>query len=254
MDQRVYITQSPRAVANSASETLLRLSKQAAAEGRPFRVALSGGSTPKLLYRMLASDTAIFRRDIPWGKIDFFFGDERWVPHNDPESNYKLANDELFTPLGIAPDRVYPVPTEGLTPEEAASQYAATLRRVFGTKEGKIPVFDLVFLGMGDDGHTASLFPHTAALDESEKLVTANYVPKLSADRITLSAPVLNAAADTIFMVAGPGKASALKQVLEGEYDPEQYPSQLLRNSLGSVTWLVDEAAAADLDGSYPQV
>ena len=251
LDPRIYIKQSAQGVAYTAAEALVRLSKRARAEGAPFRLALSGGSTPKLLYQLLTSETNIFRREIPWDIIEFFFGDERWVPHSSPESNYKLANDELFSKLGIREDHIFPVPTEGLEPDEAAEQYEQSLMSVFGQGEGDYPRFDLIYLGMGDDGHTASLFPHTQALHVEDSLVTANYVPKLSTNRITLTAPVLNTAANTIFMVAGASKAPALKEVLQGEYNPEEYPSQLLRNSLGNVVWLVDKEAAAQLEGDY---
>lgn len=242
------IEESPSALAADASEMFVRLAKEVTDAGKPFRVALSGGSTPKLLYGLLASDT--FRHEVPWGRIEFFFGDERWVPPTSKESNYKLANDNLFKPLHISPDSIFPMPTEGMEPQEAAAQYEATLRRVFGLKEGDIPVFDMIFLGMGDDGHTASLFPHTAALSEKTRLVVANYVDKLDAWRITLTAPVLNAATEVLLMVGGEGKAAALKEVLQGPYNPDEYPSQLLKDATAHVTWLVDQAAASQLDRS----
>ncbi|MBF6614868.1 MAG: 6-phosphogluconolactonase [Chloroflexi bacterium] len=246
---KVYVDESPAAVAADTAEMFVRLSQQAASAGAPFRVALSGGSTPRLLYGLLASET--FRGDVPWNAIQFFFGDERFVPHTSKDSNYKLANDELFTRLNIKSDSVFPIPTEGISPDEAADQYQATLRQVFRTQDGEVPRFDLIFLGMGDEGHTASLFPHTAVLHEKERLADATYVEKLAADRITLTPVVLNAAAEIILMVTGEGKAQALEQVLEGEYNPDEYPSQLLRNAQGTVTWQVDRAAAAQLKDHY---
>ena len=182
-----------------------------------------------------------------WDGIHFFFGDERWVPHTHRDSNYKLAKDELFSKVEVNPENVYPIPTEGLSPDEAAAQYETTLREVFGTSEGEVPQFDLIFLGIGPDGHTASLFPQTDVLNEKEKLVAATYVEKLTSHRITLTSIVLNAAAEVVFMVVGADKAPALKEVLTGEYDPEEYPSQLLRHAQGNVTWLVDAAAASQL-------
>src|SRR3954466_14842477 len=167
----VRIAESPPAVAADAAELFTQRSQQAASEGRFYRVALSGGSTPRLLYGLLASDT--FQGEIPWGNIQFFFGDERWVPHNHRESNYKMARDELFKKIAREPAGIFPIPTEGLTPEEAAERYEATLREEFRVKEGETPAFDLVFLGMGDDGHCASLFPHTPALHERKRLVVA---------------------------------------------------------------------------------
>jgi len=247
----VYIKQGANAVALDAAAATLRLARQAVAAGLPFRVALSGGSTPRLLYRLLASEP--FSAEMPWDSMQFFLGDERWVPPTHEESNFKLANDELFSKVSVASSNIFPVPTEGITPDEAATQYEATLRQTFDVADGDVPSFDLIFLGMGDDGHTASLFPHTGAVSEQQRVVAAPYVEKLGAHRITLTPPVLTSAANVIFMVAGQGKAAALREVLEGEYNPEKYPSQLLRNAIGRVVWLVDTEAASELKEHYPQ-
>jgi 6-phosphogluconolactonase len=241
----VYIEESLPAVAADAAETFVRLSQEVQAMGRPFRVALSGGSTPRLLYGLLASDT--FRSEVRWGGIQFFFGDERWVPHTHRDSNYKLAKDELFSKVDVYSENIFPMPTEGLSPDEAAAQYDATLRDVFSIGEGEVPRFDLIFLGIGPDGHTASLFPGTEVLREQEKLVAATYIEKLAAHRITLTSVVLNAASEVVFMVVGADKAPALSEVLKGDYNPDEYPSQLLRDAQGHVTWLVDAAAASQL-------
>ena len=242
----VRIEDDANRVAARSAEIFARLVEESAAEEHPFRVALSGGSTPKLLYQLLASEE--YRDRVAWDRVEFFFGDERWVPQTDKDSNFKLANDYLFQPLGIEASRVFPMPTEGVEPPGAAEQYESVIRRTFSLASREMPRFDLIFLGMGDDGHTASLFPHTAALREYSKQVAANYVEKLNTWRITLTAPVLNAAGHVLFMVAGESKAPALKQVLEGEYNPEEYPSQFLREASGHVTWLVDRAAAAQLE------
>ncbi|HEX8230452.1 MAG TPA: 6-phosphogluconolactonase [Chloroflexia bacterium] len=242
----VRIEDDANGVAAHAADIFTQLAEEVAAQGRTFRVALSGGSTPKLLYQLLTSEE--YRERVAWAGVEFFFGDERWVPHTDKDSNYKLANDYLFEPLGIDDGKVFPMPTEDVEPQEAAEQYEADIRRVFSLASREMPRFDLIFLGMGDDGHTASLFPHTTALRDYDKLVAANHVEKLDTWRITLTYPVLNAAENVLFMVAGESKAPALKQVLEGEYDPEEYPSQLLREASGHVTWLVDKAAAAQLE------
>ena len=249
VENHVYIKQSPVGIAYTAAEAFVRLTRQGAADGRLFYVALSGGSTPKLLYDLLVND---FRDEVPWTIVRFFFGDERWVPHTDLESNFKLANDHLFKPLNIPHANVYPIPTSG-DPDSAASHYGTTIRTAFGLKEGEVPRFDLLFLGMGEDGHTASLFPNTAIVHEDDLLIAATYVEKLSAHRITLTPLALTNAAHTIFMVAGAGKAQALLQVLEGEYNPDEYPAQLLQNSLGKVVWLVDKEAASLLEGKYPE-
>lgn len=241
----VQIEDDARGVATQAARLFAEQAEKASAARRPIRVALSGGSTPRLMYEILASDE--YRR-LSWHWIEFFFGDERWVPRDHQDSNYKLAYDYLLRPLGDVIGPVFPVPTSIAEPEEAARQYEATIRRTFDTQEDKVPRFDLIFLGMGEDGHTASLFPHTAALQERSKLVTANHVDKLNTWRITLTAPVLNAAKQVLVMVAGEGKAPTLKQVLEGEYNPQEYPSQLLRQAEGKVMWLVDRAAAKLLE------
>jgi 6-phosphogluconolactonase len=248
----VRIGESPPALAADAAELFMQRTQQAASGGKLFRVALSGGSTPRLLYGLLASDT--FQGEIPWGNIQFFFGDERWVPHSHRDSNYKMARDELFKKITHGRAGIFPIPTEGLTPEAAAEQYEATLREEFGVEGDKIPAFDLIFLGMGDDGHTASLFPHTPALQEREKLVVPNYVEKLSAQRITLTAPVLQAANEVVFLVTGESKAPALQEVLEGKYNPEEYPAQLLRDAEGQVIWFVDRPAASQLKFKYREV
>jgi 6-phosphogluconolactonase len=252
MEQHVYIHQTTEAVARSAAEAFVRLTRQAASVGAPFRVALSGGSTPKLLYQLLVSDE--FRSEVPWDAVDFFFGDERWVPPDDPASNYKLANDELFVPLNISTTSVFPMPTVGLTPDEAAAVYEGAIRSEFDLSQDEAPRFDLIFLGMGDEGHTASLFPHPTVLHENDRLVSATYVDKLQANRVTFTPITINAAREVILMIGGAGKSTALKQVLEGEDNPDEFPAQLLRNALGHVTWLVDKDAASDLEGDYPQI
>lgn len=246
---QVYIDESPVAVAADAAEMFSRLAQQAIEAHGIFRVALSGGSTPKLLYGLLASDT--LRGEVAWEAVQFFFGDERWVPHTHRDSNYKLAKDELFSKVDVDPRNIFPMPTENLTPDEAAAQYETLLKETFKPQAGEVPRFDLIFLGMGDDGHTASLFPHTAVIHEQHKLVAAHYVEKLGTPRITLTPPVLNSAAQVLFLVTGDSKASALREVLEGEYNPDEYPSQLLRNAQGQVTWHLDKAAAGMLQKQY---
>ena len=242
----LHVLDGPEEIASEAARRFCSLARIKAEAGDIFRVALSGGSTPKMLYKLLTSGD--FKDTVPWDSIQFFFGDERWVPHSHPDSNYKLANDELFAKVSISPDNIFPIPTEDLSPEQAAQLYEITLKRAF--QEEGIPLFDLIFLGMGDDGHTASLFPHTDALREGKKLVASPYVEKLKSHRITLTPPVLLAADRVLFMVAGKGKAPALREVLQGEYNFEQYPSQLLRNAMGQVTWLVDKAATSNLESA----
>ncbi len=247
----IRVEESPPALAADVTELFVRLAQRATASGGLFRVALSGGSTPRLLYGLLASDT--FRQEVPWDNIRFFFGDERCVPRTSRESNYRLANEELFKKVGITAARVFPMPTEGISPDEAAIQYEETLRTQFDLKEGEAPSFDLIFLGMGDDGHTASLFPGATVIHEQSKLVAAPYVEKLAAHRITLTPPVLQAAKEVVFLVVGESKAPALKQVLEGPLNVDEYPAQLLREAHGRVMWYVDRLAASQLEGTYVQ-
>ena len=174
---------SPESLAESACESFCNLASVVIREGRPFRVSLSGGSTPKRLYEKLA------KRSLPWDQIDWFFGDERNVPHDHEDSNYRMVHEALFGPADIPEDRIHPVPIQPEEPEVAASQYEETLRRVFDLPAaGDVPVFDLVLLGMGDDAHTASLFPHSDAIDVENRLYVENYVPKLAAFRLTETA------------------------------------------------------------------
>ena len=200
-------------------------------------IALSGGSTPKPLYEILGRDGDLRERRITWVVVD-----ERYVPLNDPQSNAGMIQHTLFT-NGIAPHhRFLRFKTELDDPAATAYEFEREWRELH------LSDLDIVILGMGDDGHTASLFPHTRALAEEDRLAVANYVPKLDAERLTLTVPVLNAAREVLFLVAGPGKAKTLAAVLEGPEDPEHLPAQLIRPERGALTWLVDEDAAASLD------
>ena len=244
----IQVEENPEWVARVAADMFVRLAQEAKERGERFTVALSGGSTPRLLYRSLASDEYSPRVD--WDNIRFFFGDERWVPPTDDSSNFKLANDELFTKAGVDPANVFPMPTEGLTPGAAEEQYEATLRTMFHMGMEEVPRFDLIFLGMGDDGHTASLFPGTEACHEGERLVVAQWVDKVDMYRLTLTPPVLQNARNVVFMVTGADKADTLYEVLYGPLNVDMYPSQLLREATGGVTWLVDKAAASKIQDS----
>jgi len=213
-----------------------------AAAGR-FSVALSGGSTPRAFYRLLGEPP--FREAVDWPRVHLFWGDERFVPADHPDSNYRLAQEALIGSVPIPAANVNPMPTESSDPHTAAAQYEETLRRFFAPPEGEPPRFDLVLLGLGADGHTASLFPGSPALDEDGRLVVAVYVPKLDAWRLTLTPPVLRSARHTVFLVSGSDKASVLREVLEGPYEPRRLPAQLVRPEAGELTWLLDEAAAS---------
>jgi 6-phosphogluconolactonase len=189
-----------------------------------------------------------YRSRIPWERVQIFWGDERWVPLGSTESNAGEAMRGFLDLVPIPRANVHPWNTAADSPEAAADDYEATLREVFAQPTG-VPQFDLVFLGMGDDGHTASLFPETSALDVDSRLAVANFVPKLGATRLTLTVPVLSAGREILFLVGGPGKAATLERVLEGPASLDELPSQRIRATQpgGYLTWLVDEDAAARL-------
>ncbi|MBN1201103.1 MAG: 6-phosphogluconolactonase [Anaerolineae bacterium] len=224
------------ALAHAGAERFVALGKQAIRTHGRFSVVLSGGSTPRRLYSLLAS--AIFAGHIDWEHIFVFWGDERCVPPNHPDSNYRMAREALLDHVSLPAGNEYRMRGE-IDPAQAAAEYEHALR-IFGG--GNIPRFDLILLGLGDDGHTASLFPDTAALTESRRWVVENYVDRLDVWRLTLTLPVINAAANVLFLVAGEGKAEIMRTVLRGPRDV--YPAQFIRPTDGHVGWLVDAAAS----------
>lgn len=224
-----------------AAEKFVALAKDAIGRRERFTVALSGGSTPKKLYELLADEK--FSGAIDWANVYFFFGDERNVLPDEDESNFLMANDALFQPLNIAADKVYRWHTEIEPPANIAADYAGHIKNFFRG----FPEFDLILLGMGGDGHTASLFPFTEALSEKEKIACANFVEKLDTTRLTLTFPVINNARNAIFLVKGADKSEVLRDVLEGDFQPEKFPSQAVKLTHGELLWLVDDAAAQHL-------
>lgn len=210
-------------------------------EGR-FSVALAGGSTPRRTYQLLATEE--YRNRIDWSKVHIFFGDERSVPPTHADSNYRMAEEAMISLLPIPAPNVHRMVGEGDAVANA-SLYEGELQTFFDGASW--PRFDLVLLGMGDDGHTASLFPGTEALSEARAWVAANWVEKLKTYRITLTAPAINHAANIIFLVAGAGKAERLPEVLRGARNPLRLPSQLIQPVAGKLVWLVDKAAAEGL-------
>jgi len=209
-----------------------------------FTVALSGGSTPKAMFLILAEKP--FADSLPWRSIYFFWGDERCVPPDHAESNYRMANETLLSKVPVPRENIFRIPAEDEDHERAAAIYSETLQTFFAEEQ---PGIDLVFLGMGADGHTASLFPGTTALCADGGVAAANYVDKLQSWRITLTADSINRARNVIFLVAGADKAPALNEVINGPRNPKQYPSQLIMPSHGAPLWMVDEAAAKLLQG-----
>lgn len=241
----IEIVASPTDVARRAADLFVEAFDEARAHG-VFRVALSGGSTPRAFHTLLAQPD--YRDRVDWSLVEFYWGDERCVPPDDPESNYRMARETLLERVPARQEQIHRMPGEVADVEAAAAQYEQELRASFHLEGNALPRFDLIYLGMGPDGHTASLFPHTAALHVRDRLVVANYVPKLNANRITLTLPALNNAARVAFVVAGADKANALQQVLEGERDPEEYPSQSIAPTNGTLVWICDEAAAGRLE------
>jgi 6-phosphogluconolactonase len=246
MKAEIRVVADGAELARAAAGEFQDRAREAVAARGAFTVALSGGSTPKSLFLLLASDT--YRAQLPWDRIHFFWGDERHVPPDDPESNYGMARDTLLSRAPVPPSNVHRIAGEEEDAGAAAAAYERTLREFFRLGREERPRFDLVYLGLGPDGHTASLFPGTRALQEEERLVVANWVGKFYANRITLTAPVLSAARSVVFLVAGPDKALPLKAVLEGPREPSQLPAQLIRPDGGRLLWLLDRAAAARLE------
>ena len=214
------------------------------------RVAISGGSTPQAAFKLLADPAQPFANTLPWDKLQLFWVDERCVPPDHPESNYGVCKQLLLDRVGIPAGNVHRMEGE-LDPEEAASRYESTLRNVLKLEGAESPAFDLLLLGMGDDGHTASLFPHTEALEEMGRLCVANHVPQKDTWRITLTWPVINQAHEVVFEIGGAAKADRVAEVFTGPRDPERLPSQLIHPANGRLLLQLDEAAAAKLPSSF---
>jgi len=233
-------------IASHASREVVRISADAVAARGVFRIALAGGSTPKMLYTLLAEHPAL-RNSLPWAKIEVFFGDERHVGPGHADSNFQMAADAMLSKVPLQPQHIHRIKGEYPDTAQAAAEYEDEIRRAFGLRAGEFPRFDLILLGMGNEGHTLSLFPGTRALHDTQDIVTRNWVGKLYTERITLTAPAANAAANVIFMVTGSDKACALKAVLEGPHEPDQLPAQMIRPANGALSWLIDPAAGSML-------
>ena len=247
---------------HAAAEEFTRVGRRAIGAHGRYSVALSGGSTPKSLYSLLASNYA----DFPWARTYFFFGDERHVPPTDPESNYRMVNETMLSKISIPSSNVFRVQAENPDAAAAAADYEVQLRTFFELKPGQFPRFDLILLGMGPDGHTASLFPGSEGLKDQTHLVIANWVEKFKTHRISFTFPVLNHAAEVMFLASGPDKAEMISDVLEGkssegkspeakwteEKNTPRYPAQRVQPQNGTLLWMLDEAAAAKLKHRAP--
>jgi 6-phosphogluconolactonase len=245
VNAEVRILADAAAIARRAAEKFIEAAAAAAREKDSFSVSLAGGSTPKALYALLVSEP--FRGRLPWDKMQVFFGDERRVGPDQPDSNFRMATEAMISKSPLRTEQVHRIKAENPDTERAARDYEQELRSHFMLAHGEAPRFDLVLLGMGSEGHTLSLFPGTKALRDNGRLVMRNWVGKLFAERVTLTAPAVNNAAQVIFMIAGADKAPALKAVLEGPYEPEQLPAQLIQPKNGKLLWLVDSAAGSML-------
>jgi len=242
----VRILADGAAISRYVAQRLLEIATKAVSEKGSFDFVLSGGSTPKTLYSLLANDLALHAQ-LPWDKMHVFFGDERHVGPNDAQSNYHMALEAMISKAPLKPEQVFRIKGEYPEAAEAAKEYEQAIREHFKLSDGQFPRFDLVLLGMGSEGHVASLFPGTKALHENRRIAVHNWVGKVLMDRITLTAPAINNAANIICMVTGAEKAPALAAVLEHVYEPDQLPAQLIQPTNGTLLWLADTAAGSML-------
>jgi 6-phosphogluconolactonase len=230
-------------LSHAAARYVVQIANEALAIHGHFTLALSGGSTPKGVYGLLALEP--YCNQIDWTKAEIFWSDERCVPPDNAESNYHLAHEVMLSKLPIPADHIHRMPANENDLGAASVAYEQELRRVFGTNS--VPDFDLIQLGLGPEAHTASLFPHQASLRETERLVIPVTVPKPPPARLTFTPPILNAAKHILFLVTGAEKANAVQAVLEGDYQPEEYPAQIVHPIQGEVTWMLDTTAASRL-------
>ncbi len=277
LPRRVLVHSTPEEMSLAGAAFIAELARATSKRAGSFSVALSGGSTPRPLYELMASATWAER--LPWSRVRAFWGDERWVGAECAKSNYRMANEALLSRVSIARDHVYPIPTDMPEPEDAARLYAATLREKLPLSSAGVPRFDLVLLGLGADGHTASLFPGAPAAFENKELVVATQRPSSTAiptgsidtqaeRRLSLTLPVLNAAAEVLFVVSGASKAARVADVLgeptvgqsaagvgsrdrSGTEARPRLPASAVYPTDGRVTWLLDEAAASQIDEQW---
>ncbi len=247
----IRIFPDAEAVSHAAAEEFVRVAREAVSARGRFTVTLSGGTTPQRLFQLLAAPP--FRDEVDWSKVEVFWGDERSVPPDHKDSNYRMAREAMLDRLPTLPAaHVHRLEADRADRDAAAREYEALIARGFGVPfPGTPPAFDLVLLGMGPDGHTASLFPDTTALSEKTRWVVVNYVPKFATDRLTLTVPILNRAREVLFLVAGTDKTIPLAEVLEGPPDTNRLPSQLIRPE-GRLVWFVDRAASSRLTHTAP--
>lgn len=239
------ILEDSEELAREAADFVVWAGEQALSGASTFRLALAGGSTPRALYALLAGPA--LARTLDWRRVSVFFGDERCVPPDHPDSNFRMANETLIAPLDLPRERVFRMRGEE-EPERAARDYEDSIRKEFGAAPPTWPRFDLILLGLGEDGHTASLFPGTPALGERQRLVVPNRAPQGVAQRLTFTAPLINQAQTVVFLVSGANKAPAVKAVLEDRAaDSMRFPAKLIQPERGRLIWFLDHAAAREL-------
>ena len=237
--REIVVKENLEELSKAAVDHFVQIANRSIVAHGSFSIALAGGSTPQHLYSLLASEP--HRLKLDWNRVEFFFSDERHVPPDSDHSNYRMAKETLLDPLEISPAQVHRWQSELADATEAASAYESELKAYFDRSKRSI---DLVLLGLGEDAHTASLFPNTPALGEIDRLAVANWVEKLDSYRLTMTFTAINDAANVMFVVAGRYKKEAVKAVLEGEFRPDDFPAQLVNPESGELYWLIDEAAA----------
>jgi 6-phosphogluconolactonase len=241
----VHISKTIPELIKAIAAHFISVANNAIASRGEFNVVLSGGNSPKKLYELLASPG--YKEQVNWKKVNFFFGDERYVPANDPENNAYMVKRTLFDPLNIPQSNIFPINTS-LSPLESAKSYTATITAQLDRQELQ---FDLILLGLGDNAHTASLFPYTPVLTDKSATVQAVFLEGQKVYRISMTAPLINRARNIAFLVYGQKKAEAVHHVLEDEFDPEKYPAQLINPMKGELHWFLDEAATSLLERGY---
>lgn len=241
VEYRVY--DGADALSRAAAEHFLETVQAAVVDRGVARVAISGGNTPKRTFKLLANPAEKFAGSMPWARMELYWVDERMVPPDDKDSNYRMTRETLLDRVPLDLERIFRIEGE-LDPEQAAARYESAIRNHLRLEGAEGPRFDVLALGMGDDGHTASLFPHTEAVSEMIRIAVANHVPQKETWRVTLTWPVINEAHDVFFLIAGADKAQPVHDVLLGKYDPEMLPSQLIRPRNGKLLMLLDREAA----------
>ena len=247
VDVLVHVSPDAAATAAAGAELFTHAAEQAVAARGLARIAISGGSTPKAVFALLANPQQPYLARVPWAKLQLFWVDERCVGPEDADSNYGMTKKAMLDAVPLPLAQVHRMEGE-LDPEAGAARYESEIRNAFKLEGAETPAFDLIILGLGPDGHTASLFPHTEGLDDMTNIVIANHVPQKDTWRLTLTWPVITQGRHVAFLIEGSQKAAMVKTVWAGTYDPETWPAQLIRPASGKLTLLLDQAAAAGLD------